>query len=853
MNKFLIKIAYIYAVVCLITITSCNRISQQSNTLVLNDLEYFESQGVSLLVYSNQFTGVFNDEKTAGIELIHHGVRTSTGGAVRLSSTPEQWDLIPAITNRKADKESNSIETTLKYADYDFESRVMVTAKGKSFEISVYLDKPVPAALEKNAGFNLEFLPSAYFGKIYLMDGRSHLFPRHPVGSSVLRPMSERSRQFSGYSTSDDRQTGHFIEPLPLETGRTIIMAPEAPERTVKITSHDVDMMIYDGRMLAQNGWYVIRSLLPAGKTGKVLTWTMEANAIDGWIREPNIGFSQVGYIPSQSKVSVIELDKKDKPMAKASLYKIADDGKTTKVFSGNILSWGDFYKYNYVKFDFSPVKTPGIYYIQYGNKKTNTFLIDNNVYDDITNATTDVWYPVHMDHMTTNEAYRVWHGEPFKDDAIQAPILKFRHFDGYSQTTNHPKYKPYERIPGLNIGGWFDAGDYDIQTGTHNNVAMNFINIWEYFRPMRDQTFVDRKSRYVDIHRPDGIPDILQQVEQGTLQLVAQAENIGYMARGIVAPVLDQYHHLGDASTQTDGLPYNQKLGPLENDGRSSGRLDDRWVFDDRSAYTDISTAATLAAASRTLKGLNDDLSVRALKEAKRLYKEGMELLANQTQARTPSSFGRMGPGIELNTVLQLYITTGEKQYSDKFEELLWPALNTNVIFNITPAIHALPHLDASYKEKLRPYVEKYKVEYLDSISAETPYGVPVGTGFWAGSDGVSSFGITSYLIHKQYPDILGPENVFKALDFLFGNHPYHNLSLVATVGARHKEVFYGQNRADFTFTPGVVAPGVLFAKPDHFENYDDWPFLWAQNEGTKLGAVTYIFLGKAAQDLLK
>ena len=63
--------------------------------LALNDLEYFETPGINVLVYSNQFNGMFFDEKTAGIEIIHHGVRTSTGGAVRLQNTPEQWDLVP--------------------------------------------------------------------------------------------------------------------------------------------------------------------------------------------------------------------------------------------------------------------------------------------------------------------------------------------------------------------------------------------------------------------------------------------------------------------------------------------------------------------------------------------------------------------------------------------------------------------------------------------------------------------------------------------------------------------------------------------------------------------------------------
>ena len=65
--------------------------------------------------------------------------------------------------------------------------------------------------------------------------------------------------------------------------------------------------MLFDGRNLAQNGWYVLRSLIPANKTGKVLTWYLEPNAVPNWIRTPNIGFSQVGYTPSQEKVSVME------------------------------------------------------------------------------------------------------------------------------------------------------------------------------------------------------------------------------------------------------------------------------------------------------------------------------------------------------------------------------------------------------------------------------------------------------------------------------------------------------------------------------------------------------------------
>jgi len=826
--------------------------SASGQDLKLNDLEYFETQGVNVLVYSNIFNGGFNDEKNAGIELIHHGVRTAQGGAVRLSNTPEQWDLVPAISNRKVDRASQTIEASLRYEDYDFDSRVVVTAKGKGVEISVYLDKPIPAALEGKAGFNLEFLPSQYWAKAYLMDGRPNRFPRYAVSATTTKPNSEKIKQFKGYVTSDDRGTGKFIDPLPLETGHTLLMAPDAPERLVKITSPDADLMLFDGRMLAQNGWFVVRSLLPAGKTGKVLTWTVEPNAIKGWVREPNIGFSQVGYLPSQPKVSVIELDKKDKPVASASLYKIGDDGNATKVFSGNIVHWGDYYKYHYVKFDFSSVKYPGIYYIEYGNFKTNNFLIDNSVYNWITDATSDVWIPIHMDHMFVKEGYRVWHGEPFKDGYLQAPP-NTDHFDLHSQgPTTDTKYKALELIPGLNVGGFFDAGDFDIETGSNIGVVQNFVQTWEYFKPLRDETFVDEKNRYVNLHRPDGTPDMLQFIEHGTLNLVAQAEIIGHMSQALSNSVLDNYHHLGDAASITDGLPYNPKLGPYEiaADGKSSGVKDDMWAFTSRNPSLDLRAATMFAAASRALKGYNDDLSARALTQSKRLQKEATELIAKQPQDRPE----RRGMGGDFATSLQLYISTGEKQYIDKFQELVWPALDRSVnTNNLLTALDAIPHLDAAYKEKLRPYVVKYK-EYIAGLEKDNPYGVPIGLGNWAGNGGVVSFGTTVCFAAKYFPDIIDVNNAYKTTNWLFGCHPYHNYSFVATVGAtRPKAVFYGNNRADFSAIPGNVAPGVLFRKPDHFENYDDWPFLWGENEGTIGGNTSYLIFGSAFKNLVK
>ena len=824
----------------------------QAQDLKLNDNSYFERQGVNVLVFSNSFNGGFNDEKNSGIEIIQHGVRAVQGGAVRLNNTPEQWDLVPKMTYRKVDREQGSIEVGLRYEDYDFDSRVVVTAKGKAVEIAVWLDEPVPEELVGNAGLNLEFLPSKYWLKTYTMDGRLNRFPRYATSQTVTRPNSEKPRQFKGFKTYDDRGTGKFVDPLPLETGHDITMAMDDLERMISIRSDDAELKLYDGRMLVQNGWFVLRSVLPEGKTGKVVSWTVEPHAIGGWIRKPNIGFCQVGYTPDQPKVSVIELDKNDSPEATAALMRINEDGTVSKAYEGKIDVWGPYYKYNYVKFDFSDVQTPGIYYIQYDTVKTNNFLIDSRVYDKITDATTDVWVPIHMNHMFVNEGYRVWHGEPFKEGYLQAPPSD--HFDmHYQGPTTDTKYKPLELIPGLNVGGFFDAGDFDIETGANTNVVENLVRAWELFKPLRDETFVSEEQRYVDLHRPDGTPDILQYIEHGVLNLVAQAEQIGHMASTLSNSVLDNYHHLGDAASITDGLHYDPSLKPYEvsADGRRSGTPDDMWAFTSRNTWLDMRASTMFAAAAHALKGYNDSLAARALTQSKRLMKEAEEFA--EQRAKSGENNARRRRGGMTATNLQLYVATQEKGYLDDFKKEIWDELEQNATRTLQTALDAIPYMDEDYRKKLRPYVEEY-AQYIRDFDRKNPYGVPIGEGNWAGIGPLLSFGTTVCFAHLYYPDIVEKAEVYRAINWLFGCHPYHNYSFVAAVGAaRPKNVFYGNNRADFSFIPGNVAPGVLFRKPDHFENFDDWPFLWGQNEGTIAGNTQYIILGSAFKHIVE
>src|SRR5690606_13048506 len=237
--------------------------------------EYFEAPGLNVLVFSNWYDGLFSDSKISGVELIHHGERTATNGDVRLNVTPEQWDVIPQFKERKVNVSDKSIEAFLHYPDYDFNYSIKVTPRNGGIHITVNLPESLPAELAGKAGFNLEFIPSAYFHKSFMMDDNPGTFPVYPGGL----------KEINGVATPD-----------ALARGRHLVLAPEDAERRVLIRSEHTELALFDARTKAQNGWFLVRSLIPSDKTGDVISWQLNANTEKNWVREPMLAHSQVGY-----------------------------------------------------------------------------------------------------------------------------------------------------------------------------------------------------------------------------------------------------------------------------------------------------------------------------------------------------------------------------------------------------------------------------------------------------------------------------------------------------------------------------------------------------------------------------
>jgi endoglucanase len=789
--------------------------------LVLDSREVLTTRGLDVLVFSNSYDGNFSDSKMAGVELIHHGVRTATNGDVRLSPTPEQWDPVAKLVGRTVSADTGRIEVRLAYTSPAFEYSIVAEPRDGGFALSVVLDRPLPSELDGKAGFNLEFLPSAYFGKAFALDGATGVLPLYPSGPT--------GRGADGSSVR-----------LPLAEGHRLVLAPEDAERRVSIDAPGALLSLYDGRNQAQNGWYVVRSLLPPGAQGKVLEWVVRANVVPNWTRRPVIAHSQLGYAPEREKVALIECDPNAGAPGTARLWRVGLDGELSEALAAQPEPRGRYLRYDYFAFDFTRVHEPGLYLLEAAGVRTRPFRIASDVLASAWQPTLDVFFPVQMDHVLVNEAYRVWHGASHLDDARQAPI-NHEHFDLYAQgPTTDSRFKPGEHIPGLDIGGWFDAGDFDLRTQTHYGTVLSLVRTWEAFKPTRDETSVDERRRRVELHQPDGVPDILQQIEHGTLLLIAQHRVFGHAIPGIVEPDLGQYTHLGDAVTKTDG-----KVDPA---GATGAAADDRWAFTTATTALNYGSAAALAAASRALRGYRDALAEECLSAAKRAW--AMEKSRQPNLFRFGNTTGGDPAGEELRAAVELLSSTHDARYAQAIEAL-WPSIDQKFDEFVLDALRAMPLMGPEYASRLRQRVLAYRDQRAKE-PLDNPFGVPITRGGWAGNGAVVRFATVAYQLHVAFPDLFSARDVFLGLEYLHGRHPGSDISFVSGVGAESKTVAYGNNRADFTFIAGGVVPGALILKPDFPENKEDWPFLWGENEYVIALGASYIYLAQAGNALL-
>jgi endoglucanase len=134
-----------------------------------------------------------------------------------------------------------------------------------------------------------------------------------------------------------------------------------------------------------------------------------------------------------------------------------------------------------------------------------------------------------------------------------------------------------------------------------------------------------------------------------------------------------------------------------------------------------------------------------------------------------------------------------------------------------------------------------------LEQMLAQNPYGVPIAAGTCGGSGAVTQ-SRRRCISSTAFPEMTGPQHTLHALDYVLGRHPVSNVSYVSGVGAQSKLIAYGNNRADHTFIPGGIIPGVVIIQPDFPELKEGWPFLWYENEYVVDTVTSYVLAANAA-----
>ncbi|HPR31023.1 MAG TPA: glycoside hydrolase family 9 protein [Prolixibacteraceae bacterium] len=796
-----------------------NGVSQ--NALVLNEKGYFEMRGLNVTVFAD----IYPEGHQTGVTIIQHGERVAANGDVRLEVSPGQWSPIPKAGRHSVDPLTRTITQELwfpdssrnrrgfnpiEYPDLKLRYKVNVTPlSGSSVKITVDLDEPLPAEWEGKVGFNFELFPTHLFGKTYWMDRQTGIFPQQANGPLIRQPEGDLAQA--------------------LAKGKKLIVTPEEPLQKITIETKGA-LELWDGRSNHNNGWYIVREPLAVQTTKNALEWVVTPNVVPEWVYEPVIHISQVGYHPKQAKKAVIETDQSLEETGTIRLMKITPDGLQS-VKDLYPKKWGLFLRYHYFIADFSEITEAGMYLLECGKHKSNPFRIDDDVYQNhVWQPVIDYFLPVQMCHMRVNEKYRVWHDACHLDDALMAPT-DLNHFDGYHQgPSTLTDYQPYDAVPGLNEGGWHDAGDYDLRVESQIGEVALLSMMIEEFGLDYDATTIDWEQRVVEIHQTDGVNDLLQQIEHGLRSVLGAYRSLGRLYRGIICSDLRQYVMLGDAAAMTDNKIWDGTM-PVE-------WRDDRMVFTESNPSRECKTGAGLALAARVLQSYKPALAKECLETALAIWE------TSGTSSRP------LGPKVEL--AAELLITTQDPRFADALYSM--EDLIVNQARRVGWAVgRALPLLKKeSFKEKLAAAI-LHESERVVAESEKSPFGVPYRPSIWGDGWTIQRFGVEQYFVHKAWPEITTPDYFIDALNFVLGVHPGRNTASFASgIGAESATVAYGVNRADWSYIPGGVVSGTAMIRPD-LPEFKIWPYFWQQTEYVMGGGSTnFMFLVLAVDHYL-
>jgi len=559
------------------------------------------------------------------------------------------------------------------------------------------------------------------------------------------------------------------------------------------------------------------------------------------------VRWSHIGYPLGGEKFVVLEWSKYDpRP----------EDWARLEDRSGRVVRRGrfgptqrvDYIQGSYAEFDFSDVRKPGDYRVVWSGGATGWFPIAEHVFTDrLWQPTLDYFIPFEMCHAHVDLGSSVpGHPACHVDDAVRVQA-NFRGPDGFvSYDCEGTPYKAGDRIP-CALGGWHDAGDYDINTHANGFTVWTLALAYEEFGIDRDVATLDIRARRFTAGKPDGVPDILQQVQWGALWLLSMQQPDGRAYEGVCAN-----------EPQRGGRPLGQVT-----DGRP-GTGDERRVYVDYHPDSQLAHSIALAAVSRALRSAMPELADRCLAAARKsfAYFRTHEPVFRRCGYASGPPKGGEDRAMAIAAAIELYLTTGERDYLDAVRELSgvlkdlkfdWPLprqAGCGGFWYSAPFLARLyPKLpDGELKDLVLATCRRAAERKARHVGVRPWPFEWYHFGRWGNTGTSLARAFDVYWLSRVAPDLLPPEIVLRNMLWVFGLHPTCDTVFVCGLGfpepkyhySSHLHQLFGYKPASI---PGAVVPGIggfwnsgVIAYIDEHGNY-------GHNEACIYTQAAYIF----------
>lgn len=623
-------------------------------------------------------------------------------------------------------------------------------------------------------------------------------------------------------------------------------LLPDDPTRNLTLRSTSSSIGLSDGRQWGDQS-YVVAVALPLD--GSTLHFTLTPPPADPGPNPPAVRYSHAGYLPVGPKQAVLEIDWRDSfPNPAVRLERKTESGAQTVLTGEFVPVLQDFWK-QFAVFDFSAVEESGEYRLVWAGGATDWFPIAPNIFENRWQNTLDFFFPFQMSHAAVDLGGGLAHAASTLDDAVAVPPYTVG-ADGFIsyEADGAAGYVP------LDVGGWFDAGDYDLNVAAQAFVVHQLALAWEEFAPRRDLHGLDLANRRLNVRQPNGIPDLLEQIEWGTRWLLSMQAADGRVFVGVVESP-DRYGETALPEEMTDGIP-------------NSG--DERWLFHDYHSDVNLKFVAATAAASRALRASNPQLAEQAWQAALRAwdYFQSHPEVYRETVYFYPRAEGR--EQMIAAAAIELYLTQPDPTYLRTLEQFIpyfenlptdWPAptigSQQSNFWYVPPFLARLyPHLpDSALKTSIRAALED-AADLLNQLSAPVPFPFMAD---WPYSDwgevGTYVSGINeAYWLQKVLPDRIRLSDLFPAAYWVYGLHPVNDFTLVFGSGLpeplyHYSSILYVRFGSAPASVPGAVVPGIATLTEARVLYYLDQPETYRNNEACIYDAASFLFAMLALQ----